>query len=57
MGSSISATVPEDGSANVRIDGALARGLGMVATQTAPHRLRLVRALSETNQIHQAASS
>jgi len=53
----IAATMREDGSADVRIDGALTRGLGAVATQAAPYRLRLVRALSETDQIHQAASS
>ena len=57
MAATIAATVRENGSADVRIDGALTWASGVVEAQTAPHRLRLVRPLSETDQIHQAVSS
>ena len=57
MASSIAATVPGHGSANVRINGPLAWALGVVAAQIAHLRLCVVRALSKTDQIPQTASS
>ena len=56
MASAIAPTVSEDGSTDVRIDGSLARALGVVAAQITSVGLRVVSALLETNQIHQAAS-
>lgn len=57
MASEIASTVREDGSTDVRVNGSLAAALGVVAAQIAPACLRVVHALSETDQIHQAASS
>jgi len=57
MASAIACTVPENGPLDVRINGTLARAERVVAAEITPPRLRVVRALSKTDQIHQAASS
>ena len=51
LAAAVAATVPEDRSANVRLDGALAHVTRVVAAQTASRRLRLVRALPQTDQV------
>jgi hypothetical protein len=57
MAASIAPTMPADGSADVRINGTIAWSMGAVAVEIAPLGLRLVRQLSTTDQIPQAASS
>lgn len=56
MASSIAPTVPADGCADVRIDGPAAWPLGIRTIEITPLRLRLVRALPQTDQILPPAS-
>jgi CYTH domain-containing protein len=57
MAPSIAPTVPPDRSVDVRINGAAAAAMGIRTTEIALTRLHLVRALPQTDQIPQTASS